>query len=139
MPEWITVKEAAEQLNVSDRYVRNLALKGKLKARRERNRWLIHNSLSEPEAEQYGIPLEQTGIPSEPHTVEWLQKRIEEQESHIAALQSELSSSHRTAEQASQRQDTIVLQLTRQLEQSQRLLEYRKAPFWRRWFRKDIQ
>ena len=40
-------------------------------------------------------------------------------------------------EERSQRQDTIILQLTRQLEQSQKLLEYNRAPFWRRWFSKN--
>jgi len=136
MPEWITVKEAAELLNVSERYVRNLALKGKLKAKREPNRWLIHSTLSEPETEQNGIPTEQVGIPTEPHTIEWLQKRVEEQESRISELQSELVEAHKTAAEASQRHDTIVLQLTRQLEQSQRLLEYNQEPWYRRWFRK---
>jgi excisionase family DNA binding protein len=38
---------------------------------------------------------------------------------------------------ASQRHDTIVLQLTRQLEQSQRMLEAHRDPFWKKWFRKD--
>jgi len=39
-------------------------------------------------------------------------------------------------EDARQRSDTIVLQLTRQLEQSQRLLEYHRDPWYRRWFGK---
>ncbi len=36
----------------------------------------------------------------------------------------------------SERQDTIILQLTRQLEQSQHLLEYNQEPWYQRWFRK---
>ena len=78
MQEWITVKEAAELLNVSERYVRNLGLKGKLKARRDANRWLIHSSLSEPDSEQSGIPSEHLGIPAEQQSIAWLQRRIEE-------------------------------------------------------------
>ncbi len=40
------------------------------------------------------------------------------------------------AEEASQRHDTIVPQLTRQLENQQKLLEYHQELLWRRWFRK---
>ena len=47
MNEWITVKEAAEILEISERQVRNRATSGKLKAKRDGNRWLIHGSLSE--------------------------------------------------------------------------------------------
>ena len=133
--EWITVKEAAELLNVSDRYVRNLAAKGKLDARRDGNRWLIHSSLSEPKTEHLGIPAEQSAIPTEQHTIGWLQERIEGQAKQISELQSELASARKETAEASQRHDTIVLQLTRQLEQSQRLIEYRNEPWYRRWFR----
>ena len=38
---------------------------------------------------------------------------------------------------ASQRHDTIVLQLTRQLEQSQRMLEAHREPWYKRMFKKD--
>lgn len=39
-------------------------------------------------------------------------------------------------ESARERSDTIILQLTRQLEQSQRLLEHHQESRWRRWFRR---
>jgi len=40
-------------------------------------------------------------------------------------------------EQARERADLITMQLTRQLEQSQRMLEAHKEPFWKRWLRKE--
>ena len=132
--EWMTTAEAAEQLNVSERYVRNLALKGKLKAKRDGNRWLIHSSLSEPDEGPSGIPTEQDGTAAEQKTIEWLQKRVEDQERQISELQSEVSSARKAAEDAGERHDMIVLQLTRQLGESQRLLEYHESPWWRRWF-----
>ena len=54
---------------------------------------------------------------------------LEQKNQEINNLQKQLA-------EASERHDTIVLQLTRQLEQSQRLLEYHQAPWWRRWLRK---
>jgi excisionase family DNA binding protein len=138
--EWMTTAEAAEQLNVSERYVRNLALKGKLKAKRDGNRWLIHSSLSEPDEEPSGIPdgipTEQGGTQAEQPTIEWFQKRIEEQEKQILDLQSELASTRKASEDAGERHDMIVMQLTKQLGESQKLLEYHESPWWRRWFGK---
>lgn len=127
MPEeWITVKEAAEALGISERQVRHKAAIGKLKARKDKNKWLIHHSFAEVESEAVGGPSEVSELPSEViHRLEseskWLRERVEELEKQLA--------------DASERHDTIVLQLTRQLEQSQRLLEYHQEPWYRRWFR----
>ena len=98
--EWITVKEAARKLSVSERNVRFKISSGKLKAKREGRRWLVHSSLS-PD--------------------------VSDKDKQIAKLQEEVS-------QASERSDTIILQLTRQLEQSQRLLKYHQEPWYRRVF-----
>ena len=48
----------------------------------------------------------------------------------------ELSESRKDVEQSRQRQDTIILQLTRQLEEQTKLLEYHRAPWWKRWYKK---
>ncbi len=48
----------------------------------------------------------------------------------------EVSEKNALLEDNRQRQDTIILQLTRQVEQSQRLLEYQQEPWYRRVFRK---
>ena len=40
------------------------------------------------------------------------------------------------SESAKQRSDTIILQLTRELENQQKLLEYHQEPFWKRIFGK---
>ena len=37
-------------------------------------------------------------------------------------------------ESSRERTDTIILQLIRQLEQSQQLLEYHEEPWYRKWF-----
>ena len=47
MEEWITVKEAAKLLEVSERQVLNRIHTSKLKAKCEGRLWLVHSSLSE--------------------------------------------------------------------------------------------
>jgi hypothetical protein len=54
-------------------------------------------------------------------TYEWLKKKDDE------------------IEDSRQRQDTIIMQLTRQLEQSQKMLSAHQEPWYRRWFRKNQQ
>ena len=138
--EWITTAEAAELLNISERQVRNRATSGKLKAKREGNKWMIHRSLAEVKAESEGNRSEpdiSAEISESSETIvaklesdnEWLRKRVEELEKH-------LGETRKSSEDASKRHDMIVMQLTRQLEQSQRLLEYHEEPFYRRWFKK---
>ena len=138
--EWIATSEAAELLGISERQVRNRAASGKLKARRDGNRWLIHRALSEVKSELKGNQSESDSsveISESSETIvaklesdnEWLRKRVEELERH-------LGETRKGAEDASQRHDTIVLQLTRRLENEQKLLEYHQEPFYRRWFRK---
>ena len=135
--EWITVREAARKLSVSERNIRFKISSGKLKAKREGRRWLVHSSLSPDVSDTVRIPEEDTiGYRSDTEVVGMLKselekrdKQLEEKDKQIAKLQEETS-------QASERSDTIILQLTRQLDQSQRLLEYHQDPFWRRWFKR---
>ncbi|KKN57082.1 hypothetical protein LCGC14_0565540 [marine sediment metagenome] len=128
--EWLTTKEAAGKLNKSVRYVRTMIQEGKLRARRDGNKWLIHESLSPPPEETEGPPSETAGNTRE--TLSILKAQLEAKDTQIAALQERLAA----ADGASERHDTIVLQLTRQVEQSQRLLEYQSDPWYRRMFRK---
>jgi len=127
MSEWITVKEAAEALKCSARYVRSRAEAGKLRAKKEGNIWLIHSSLTKPlesDKEAVGIPTESiseseriTGLLEE---IRWLKERIENQEKELSELRRELAES-------STRHDTIILQMTRQL-------ELPKSSFFKRLF-----
>ena len=63
------------------------------------------------------------------YQIESLQKQLDTREGEVAKFQEELS-------QSRERSDTIILQLTRQMEQSQRMLEYNQKPWYRRMFRK---
>lgn len=124
---WITVKVAAKFRRCSERNILDLIKRGTLKGKKEGRRWLVWMDVPEEPAED---------IPnvSEVHVAtafSTLTQQLEEKDKQIAKLQDELS-------EASQRHDTIVLQLTRQLEQSQRLLEYNQEPWYRRWFKRKL-
>lgn len=127
---WITVKEAANILQCSDRHVRNMAATGRLRARKKRNSWLIHISLQESEEsdkEAEGVPTESISeferITSLLDENLWLKKRIENQEKELSELRRELAES-------STRHDTIVMQLSSQL----KIVESKK-PWYKRLFR----
>ena len=62
---------------------------------------------------------------------------VEQLRSEVDYLREELRKSREELEQGRERSDTIILQLTRQLENQQKLLEYRRSPFWKRWFRRE--
>jgi len=126
MSEWVTVKTAAELRKCSERNILDLIKRGKLNAKRAEDgrRWLVEMDMSEDTPEETSEDL-----PNTSEVVSLLKSQMEEKDKQIAKLQEDLS-------EASQRHDTIVLQLTRQVEQSQRLLEYHQEPWWRRMFKK---
>ncbi len=74
--------------------------------------------------------------PNNTELISVFKAQLEEKDRQIERLQKQLEDKDRVIEDASQRHDTIVLQLTRQLEQSQRMLEAHQEPFWKKWFRK---
>ena len=140
VPDWLTTAEAAEALGVSERQVRNRVKTGKLKGKKQGNRWLIDTSLREAETEMHDNSSEVSELPTEITTSEGLVSRLEANNEwlrhRVDELGTQLAETRKAGEEASQRHDTIILQLTRQLEQSQRLLEYHQSPWWRRWLSK---
>ncbi len=139
--EWIPVKEVAKLLEISERQVLNRIHTSKLKAKREGKIWLVHSSLSEPNDESERIP---KGSDNEAYTkleetVELLKEQLKEKDKQIDKLQEQFSETQKASEDASQRHDTIVMQLTRQLEQSQRMLSAHQDPWYRKWFGKKTR
>ena len=68
--------------------------------------------------------------------VNQLEVELEAAKEQIKEKDRLLQEKDKVGNQAGERHDMIVMQLTRQLEQSQRLLEYHEEPFYRRWFRR---
>ena len=140
MEEWITVKEAAEILNISQRHIRNKIQAGQLKAKRDGRLWLVHSSLSSEIGKAKRIPKgSQKEIEKLEEMVSILKKQIEEKDRQIENFQNQLmdkdkqiAEKDRVVEEARQRSDTIIMQLTRQLGDAQKALEHHKSPWWRR-------
>ncbi len=139
--EWIPVKEAAKLLKVSERQVLNRIHAGKLKVKREGKIWLVHSSLSEPndEAEQIPQGSDIEAYKKLEETIELLKEQLKEKDKQIEKIQEQYFETQKASEDASQRHDTIVLQLTRQLDQSQRMLAVHQEPWYRKWFRRKTR
>jgi len=114
--EWITTKEAAQRLDISVRRVVDRIHKGNLRARRDGKIWLVHSSLSPPSEDANGVRTASERTLEE--TVRLLTHQIEEKDKQI------------------ERQQMIIMQLSRDIESQQKLLEYQRSPWWRRWFKK---
>ena len=122
--KWITVDEAAAILKVSTSTVRRRVESGKIESKLEDGRRLVWVS------DDTQMSSSDKLLITELHTQnEHLRNQIEN-------LQEQVVENQRSSDDASQRHDTIVLQLTRQLEQSQRMLEAHREPWYRRMFKK---
>lgn len=126
--EFVTVKEAAGILNCSERYIRNRIATGSLKAHRSGKRWMIYRASLEVGSESEWKP---TGheADSAQQEIHWLKQRIEQYEKEVSDMRKAL-------DDASERHDTIVMQLTRQLEQGQRMIESHQTSWIRKLFTK---
>jgi len=114
--EWLTATGASQALGISERTVRRRANKGLIESKLEKGRRLF----------LVDIDRTVTGAATDTSAL------VEQLRSEVEHLKQELD---RRNEQIDQ-QNMIVMQLTRQLEQSQRLLEYHRDPWYKRWFRK---
>ena len=143
MKDWITVAEASQRLDVSERSVRTWIAEDKLKARKHGRKWLI----SEESMGSYGgeIPettddTEEVSANSEAGSTQDLEKlRIENE--YLKAEVEELRKDKQDLQDSRIRQDTIIMQLSRNAESQQLMLEdmRSKKSFWQRWRRKKDQ
>ncbi|MDQ1281407.1 MAG: hypothetical protein QG670_2672 [Thermoproteota archaeon] len=134
MEEWITVKDAAQIRNCSERNIIRLIQAGEVKAKKDGKKWLVLIDTSK---------IYSASSPQLSEVISALKVQLQEKDSQISKLQDQLGNMRNDMEEmrkdsadASQRHDTIVLQLTRQLEQSQRMLEAHREPWYRRMFGK---
>lgn len=118
--KWHTVPEAATILGVSTRTVQRRIKEDKIESKLVGG---IRYVYIESESDTVSDRVSQAPL------IEQLQKENE-------YLRQQLQETTARYDERSQRQDTIILQLTRQLEQSQRLLEYHQEPWYRKWFRR---
>ncbi len=125
---WLTIKEACDRFGISERTLRRRISKGTVVSKKKGNlRFVLAESLAAvSEMAEEKVPL-QGGS--------YLAELVEELKGDKGRLQKQVMDLQSELKDCSNRHDTIVLQLTRQLDQSQRLLEYHREPFWRKWFK----
>ncbi len=131
--EWITIAEASERFGISERTIwrriQHSIIEAKMEAKPRRRLVLVESiqaSLKSDTPDASG-GTSLTGHLQEENKRLW--KRVED-------LEAQLKAKDEITEQAKERSDTIILQLTRQFEQSQRLLEHKSEPWHRRIFRR---
>ena len=134
---WYTIAEAEAILSVSKRTIQRRIKAGEIESKLEDGIRYV----------KLDIPVDRFGDikgDTSPHLVRILaqenselRQQLEYFREQFTALQADLRQERTATEEAKQRSDTIILQLTRQLEQSQRLLEHHQAPWYRRWFRRE--
>lgn len=125
MEEWVSVKTAAELRNCSPRNILDLIKREKLQGRKkpDSRQWEVLMNIPEGSSVGTSEPSERSEGTSA--VVSALTDQLAEKDRQIERLQQELSLS-------SERHDTIVLQMTRQLENQQMLLEHKRQPWYKR-------
>ena len=129
--DFMTIQEAAQRLGKSDLTIRRWIKSGKLDATMVDNRWDIPKSALIDISNDISYINHDNTI-DKAHLLEEIQFLRKENEQ----LRKYLGEKDKAIEESRQRQDTIIMQLTRQLENHQKLLEYRETPWYRRLFRK---
>ena len=125
---WLTITESCDRFDISERTLRRRISEGKVVSKKKgKRRFVLAESLAAvSEMAEVKVPLQGSS---------YLAELVEELKGDKGRLQKQVGDLQAELKESSNRHDTIVLQLTRQLDQSQRLLEYHREPFWRKWFK----
>lgn len=127
--QWRSMDEACDILGVSRRTIQRRINSGNLESKLENGRRFVLVT-QVGQVRQSDSDMSQTGL------VEQLQKENERLHQQLQAKDEQIKGIQDEAGQSKERADTIILQLTRQLDQSQRLLEHHQEPWYRRVFKK---
>lgn len=119
MDEWLSILQACQITKLSERTIRRRIKDGKIQTRMQSGRCEVFVTSDMAR-----------------HTARHMARHANDNETPdalISQLQSENEYLRAELKSARERSDTIILHLTQQIEQQQRLLEYKKVPWWRRW------
>ena len=123
----MTIQEACQRLGKSESTVRRMIRDGRLTSSKKDGIYdIAENSINDQRLVVNDQLNDQRLVVNDQLSNE-LVKQLQDENRYLKERIEELESSR-------ERADMISIQLTRQLEQSQRMLEARKEPFWRRWF-----
>jgi len=120
--KWVSMTVACNALDISESTLRRRIDQGKIKSKVEDGRRLV---LIEYDGQMTTKEPDKALVDQLKGEIEYLRQELDKRNEQITVL-----------EEGRQRQDTIMLQLTRQIEQSQRMLEYHQTSIWQRMFKR---
>ncbi len=116
MIEWLPIKEAAVAFGVSERTLQRHIAAGKIKSKLDNGRRLVYVSDNDIDATT-DVPADFQQLLNEKDAL------VEQLKSEIEHLRQVLAETQRQLEESSSRSDTIILQLTQQLDRTHLQLE----------------
>jgi len=143
--EWITVTEASQLLEISERQVLNRIYSGKLQAKKDGNKWHIHKSLSEPsepseEVLEVSRRTSRSGdlINHFKEQIEHLKEQINLKDEQIVEKDKQIERIQSQIDEKDNQMERLHQLLAIEKTQTQQLLERQLLPFWKRWRRKQL-
>ena len=125
---WKTIAEAEAMLGVSKRTIQRRIKLGEIKSKLDDGIRYVKLDITSDKYSDTTSDISPQLVKSLERENQELRQQIDFFREQTTKLQEDLRQERVTADQAKERSDTIALQLTRQLEQSQRLLEYHGEP-----------
>jgi septal ring factor EnvC (AmiA/AmiB activator) len=127
--QWVTRAVACKVNGISERTLRRWINEGKIQSKHEGKRLFVLVDTADIGAVNIGqsadIQADTTMIDQIQRENELLREQLKEKDKQIGKLQEEIS-------EHSQRTDSIIMQLTRQLGDDQKALKISKTPWWKR-------
>lgn len=136
--EWLTMTEAAAKLGVSERTVQRRVANGDYKTKTENSRKYVYVGDADVNADTDSTD-EQTADSfddvSDKVIIKMQQEKVEMQKEQIEHLKQLLDDALRDTRESKERSDTIVLSITRQMDEQVKMIEdmRKPRPLWERF------
>lgn len=143
--EWVTVAEASQLLELSERQVLNRIYSGKLQGKKDGNKWLIHKSLSEPsEPSEEVLEVSRRASRSGDLTnhfkeqIDHLKKQMNLKDEQIVEKDKQIERLQSQIDEKDNQMERLHQLLAMEKTQTQQLLQHQLLPFWKRWRQKQL-
>ena len=143
--KWVTVKEVAQVRNCSERYVLKLIAQNVLKAKKDGHRWLVLldgsemiqdgsaiNTQTKPDTINKSgsdsselVRLTNQQLEDKNNEIKYLKEQLEQKDRQIESIQ-------KSADESSERSDTIIMTLSKNLSDAQKALEMNNMSWWKK-------
>jgi len=138
---WLTIKEASQVLGTSERTIRRHIKEGQFKSKLKNHRRLVLVDMTMDHGQDH-VSVEE----SQPESglVEQLRSENQYLRSQVETLQRQVEASQKEISESRERSDTLILNLQRQLEQSERMLESAEMKrdrrgWWSRLWKRKVE